>query len=241
MRRVAGKGLGVRRGGVFGRRSGGDAVERVGDGGVVSGGGGEGLAGKTPTGFAGEAATVGLELCDEGGVVGHAGYDGYVIEVLGRGADHGGAADVDVFDEVAERDGGLGGGLLESVEIDHDHVDGLDAVGGDGGFVFLVAANVEQATVDFGMEGLYAAIEHFGETGEIADVFDGEAGLAEGAGGAAGGDHLHAKSGQGPGKLHQAGLVCNAQQRTPNLFFLAHFQLLTFGPASSRQLVAPAG
>ena len=49
---------------------------------------------------------------------------------------------------MAEGDAGLGGGLLEGVEVDDHHVDGLDAVGGDGGLVLRVAANVEQAAVD---------------------------------------------------------------------------------------------
>ena len=48
---------------------------------------------------------------------------------------------------MAEGDAGLRGSLLEGVEIDDDHVDGLDAVRGDGGFVLGVAADVEQAAV----------------------------------------------------------------------------------------------
>jgi hypothetical protein len=72
------------------------------------------------------------------------GDDGYVFEVLGGGTDHGWAADVDVFDEMAEGYAGLGRGLFEGVEIDDDHVDGQDAVFGDGGFVLGFAADVEQ-------------------------------------------------------------------------------------------------
>ena len=109
----------------------------------------------------------------ESGIVGDAGDDGDVFKVLGGGADHRRAADVDVFDEVAEGDAGLGGGLLEGVEVDDHHVDGLDAVGGDGGFVLGVAADVEQAAVDLGMEGLDAAVEHLRKAGEFADVLDG--------------------------------------------------------------------
>ena len=59
-------------------------------------------------------------------VVGGGGDDGDVGEVFGGGADHGGAADVDVFDDLVEGDVGFGGGLLEGVEVDDDHVDGLD-------------------------------------------------------------------------------------------------------------------
>ncbi len=160
------------------------------------------------------------------GVVGNAGDDGDVFKVFGGGADHGGAADVDVLDEVAEGDAGLGGGFLKGVEIDDDHVDGLDVVLGDGGFVFGVAADVEQAAVDLGMKGLDAAVEHLREAGEVADVFDVEAGVAEGAGGAAGGDQLDAEAGKGLGELDQAGLVGYAQQGTPDLLLRAHVHSL---------------
>ena len=200
MRRVVGKAAGVGRGGGFGRGGFGDLVEGVGDGGVVGGGEGEGLLGQPPAGFAAERAAVGFQFFDQGGIIGDAGDDGDVFKVLGGGADHGGAADVDVLDEVAEGDAGLGGGLLEGVEVDHHHVDGLDAVRGDGGFVLVVAADVEQAAVDLGMEGLDAAVEHLGKAGEVADVLDGEAGFAQGAGGAAGGDQFDAEAGQDAGQ-----------------------------------------
>ena len=111
---------------------------------------------------------------------------------------------------MAEGDAGLGGGLLEGVEVDDDHVDGLDRVLGDGGLVFGVAADVEQAAVHLGVEGLDAAVEHLGKAGEVADVLDGEAGIAKRAGGAAGRDEFDAEAGQCLGKLHQARLIGNA-------------------------------
>ena len=114
---------------------------------------------------------------------------------------------------MSEGDAGLGGGLLEGVEIDDDHIDGLDAVSGDGGFVLGVAADVEEAAVDAGVERFDAAVEHFGEAGEVADVLDGEAGFAEGAGGAAGGDELDAEAGERFGEIDEAGLICHAEQR----------------------------
>ena len=46
---------------------------------------------------------VGGELFGEERVVGGGGDDGDVCEVLGGGADHGGAADVDVFDDLVRR------------------------------------------------------------------------------------------------------------------------------------------
>ena len=90
----------------------GNRVKRVGDGGVVGGGGGEGLLGEPPAGFAGKRAVVGFQFFDERGVIGDAGDDGDVFEVFGGGADHGGAADVDVFDEVSEGNAGLGAAVF---------------------------------------------------------------------------------------------------------------------------------
>jgi len=152
-----------------------------------------------------------LQFFGEGDVVAGLGDDGYVLEVLGGGADHGWAADIDVFDEMAEGDIGLRCSLFEGVEVDDDHVDGHDAVLGDGGFVLGFASDVEQAAVNSGVEGFDAAVEHFGEAGEVADVFDFEAGVAEGAGGAAGGDELHAEAGERLREGDETGFVGDAE------------------------------
>ena len=77
-------------------------VEGVGDGRVIGGGERKGLPGQPPAGFAAESAVGGLQFLNQGGIIGHAGDDGHVFKVLGGGADHRGAADVDVFDEMTE-------------------------------------------------------------------------------------------------------------------------------------------
>src|SRR5262249_16038141 len=109
-------------------------------------------------------------------------------------------------------DAGLGGGFLKCIEIDDHHVDGHDAVSSYGCFMFGVAADVEEATVDAGMECFDAAIEHFGEAGKVADVLYGESGVAESASGASGGDQLHTKAREGFREIDQAGLVGDAEQ-----------------------------
>jgi len=55
----------------------------------------------------------------------------------------------------------------------------------DGRAVFGLLANVQNATMNFGVQGLYAAVEHLGKTSEIGDVQDGEPGFAQDAGSAA--------------------------------------------------------
>ena len=54
------------------------------------------------------------------------------LVVLGRRAEHGRPADVDVLDGVLERHVGLGDGHLERIEVHRDQVDRADAVLGEG-------------------------------------------------------------------------------------------------------------
>ena len=59
----------------------------------------------------------------------------------------------------------------------------------------------------FGMEGLYAAIQHLGKPSEFGYVFHGNARVAQQLGGATGGDEFYAHAGQLAGKVHQSGLI----------------------------------
>src|SRR5579871_3281566 len=117
---------------------------------------------------------------------------------------------------MAESDTGLGSSLLKCVEIHHHHIDGLDAVCGDGGFVFGVATDIKQTAVDKGMKGFYATVEHLGKAGQIADVLYCQAGSAQCLGGSAGGDQFNAKAGKGLGEVDQAGLIGDAEQGAAN-------------------------
>ena len=157
----------------------GNAFERRGDGGIVGGGGGEGFLRQSPLGFERERAAGAGEFFGDGRIVGRRRDDGDIVKILGGGADHGGSADVDVLDQLLERHAGLGGGFFEGVEIDHDHVDGLDAVLGDGGDVRGILAAMQDAAVHLGMQRLDPAVEHFREAGEFGDVFDRDAGVAQ--------------------------------------------------------------
>jgi hypothetical protein len=60
------------------------------------------------------------------------------------------------------------------------------------------------------MERLDAAVEHFGETSQIGDVFHGQAGFAESAGGAASGDEANPVTGEGSGEFGETGFVGDA-------------------------------
>ncbi len=204
-----------------------DALEGGGDGGIVGGGGGEGFLREAPLGFVREGAAGAFEFAGDGIVVGGGSDDGDVVKILGGRADHGGAADIDVLDQFFEGDSGLGRGFLEGVEIHDDHVDGGDAVLGDGGDVLGIFAAMEDAAVDFGMKRLDAAVEHFRESGEFGDVFDHDAGVAEELGGAAGGDEFDAEGGELAGEIDESGFVGDAENGAANLGRCRHDGPLT--------------
>ena len=102
--------------------------------------------------------------------------------VLGRGADHGGTADVDVLDAGFEI-GALGDGCFERIEADDEEIDRLDVVRTHGGGVIRVVADGEQAAMDLGMQRLHPAVHHFGEAGHVRNPDGGQAGLSEYLGG----------------------------------------------------------
>ncbi len=93
-----------------------------------------------------------LEFIRDGIVIAGRGHDRDVVKILGGGTDHGRTADVDVFDQLFERDSGLGSGLFEGVEIHDDHVDGGNAVFGNGGHVLGVIAAVKNPAVNLGVQ-----------------------------------------------------------------------------------------
>ena len=107
-------------------------------------------------------------------------------------------------------------GLLESVEIHHHHIDGLDAVSRHGGFVLRVAANVEQASMHARVQRLHSAIEHLRKTGQFADVLDRQTGLAQRLCRPAGRNQLNPKTFERPRKFDEPAFVGNTQQRPPN-------------------------
>ena len=98
----------------------------------------------------------------------------------------------------------------EGVEVDDDEVDGRDALSLQLGDVLRQVAAGEDAGVDGGMERLDAAVEDLGEAGELGDGLDGDAGVGEGAMGAAGGVELDAEGGEAAGEARR-GLSCRGR------------------------------
>ena len=132
--------------------------------------------------------------------------------VLGRRADHGRPADIDVLDAVGIRLVGRDG-RLERVEIHHQQVDRPDPVGGERGLVLGVVADREQAAMHRRMQRLHPAVHHLGETGQVGDLRHRQAGILQRPVSAARRDQGDAALVQRPGEVDEAGLVGNREER----------------------------
>ena len=197
-----------------------DLVQARADGGIVIGGGAEDFPGEPPFGIEGECAAGRAEFREDCGVIFRRGDDGDVLVILGSGAQHGGPADVDVLDQLLEVGSCLGGNVFEAVEVDDHHIDGYDTVRLYGCHVFGAGAHGEDAAGDFGMHGLDAAVQHFGKSGDVADIGDGNARVAQEARGAAGGDEFGTHGGEGGCEFEDAGFVGDAEEYARDLCHL---------------------
>jgi hypothetical protein len=70
----------------------------------------------------------------------------------------------------------------------------------------------EEAAVDFGVQSLDAAAEHFRPAGELGNIADGDSSFAEELGGAASGEDFDAESGEFLRKVHDFRFVENADE-----------------------------
>ncbi|MCY1240520.1 hypothetical protein D9M72_533730 [compost metagenome] len=127
--------------------------------------------------------------------------------VLGRRAQHGRAADVDVLDRVGQGAVILGHGLLERVQVHHQQVDRRDAVLGQRGHVLGQVAACQDAAVHLRVQRLDAAVEHFREAGVVGHLRHGQAAVGQQLGGAAGGKQRDAERVQFAREIDDAGLV----------------------------------
>ena len=137
--------------------------------------------------------------------------------ILGGAPEHGRAADVDVLDGFLHCDVRPGHRLLERIKIHHDQVNRLDPVFFHLRLVAGIAAQIEQTAVNLRMQRLHATGEHFRESGVIAQFDDGQAGLPQSPGGAAGGNQFHFRRDQRLRQRDEPGLIVNRDECAPNL------------------------
>lgn len=165
---------------------------------------------------------------------------------FGRAAQHGRAADIDVFYGVFKAAIGLGDRRFEGVEIHHHHVDRFDAVLLHLGHVRGVVAHAEQAAVHLGVQGLHPAIEHLGKTGVFRNILDRNTFLPQQVGRAARRKDLDPEIRQFPGKSDDTGFIRNTDQRALDdghilLSFPAENTFLTTSAATWPQPRHPLG
>ena len=109
----------------------------------------------------------------------------HVLVVFCSSTEHGGAADVDLLDDVVPADIQAGHRLLEGVEIDADEVDRRDPMGLEVGDVLGDIASGKNPTVHGRMERDNAMTEHLGEAGQLLERRHGDALVGEESSGAA--------------------------------------------------------
>ena len=190
------------------------AAQPLGNGAVVGVGGLEHTQRKLSARCKRGCAVVGAHLGQDGAVACRVGYHGNAGEVLGGGAQHGRAADVDVLDAGTEVGAGFNR-LLEGIEVHHHHVDHLDAVLFGLGHMLRVVALGKKAAVHRRVQRLHAAVHHLGELGNLVDGGNGNAGLCDNASRAARRDYLRTEFlGQRAGELDYAGLVRHRHKNT---------------------------
>src|SRR5712691_7047025 len=113
-----------------------------------------------------------LELGSDAIVIGGIGYYGDALKILGGGAQHGGTADVDVFDELFRGEFLLGGSSFKGIQVDDDEVNRGDAVLGGLLLIFGMIAAKQQPAMHFGVQSLHAPAEPFRELQDSGFVKD---------------------------------------------------------------------
>ena len=182
-----------------------DSGEPLADRRVIGGGQRIGLGGE------GAALLQGSLAPGHSGVIRGVGDDSDMGVVLGSGAHHAGAADVDILDDLVAG-ATLGDRLHEGVEVHHHQIDRADVMLGHGGQMLGIIAHGQQAAVHLGMQGFHPAVHHLGKAGEIGNVAHRKARIAQGLCRTTGGDQIHTLCRQRPAQLDKACLVGNRKQ-----------------------------
>ena len=180
---------------------------------VVSGSVAENLGSQTTARFQCSVA-VSLEFFQHGGIVGIVDHYRHESMVLGRTAQHGRSADVDVFNGILKRSSLFLNSLLERIEVHHHHVDGRNVVGLHLLHVLWIGAHGKQTTVYLRVQSLHATVHNFREAGHIADTDGFHACGLQRFAGAAGRDNFKTQFGKFLSKRHYAFFIAHTDNRS---------------------------
>ena len=176
------------------------------DGGVVGGGAGIGVRRQAAAQRRRGGTAVGFHLRHHRGVIGGVGDHGDAFVVLGRGADQGRSADVDVLDAGGEI-AAAGDGLLERVKVHHHQIDCGDTVPVHGANMLGQGAAGQDPAVHQRVQRLDPAVHDLWKAGVITDLAHLDAGIGKRPGRAAGRQDIHPAGGEESAQLLEPGLV----------------------------------
>ena len=94
-----------------------------------------------------------------------------IVVILGGGADHRRAADVDIFDAIVERSA-AGDRCLERIKIHDKDIDRRDAMRQHRCLMFGVFPYRQKPAVNFRMQGFHPSVHEFREAGQFGDLAD---------------------------------------------------------------------
>ena len=159
---------------------------------IVVGGLDKRLNGEAFAQFQRRLAPVIAHRFQDGVVIARVHHHGDRFVILGRAPNHGGPADIDLFDGFRQGDVRFRDRRFKRIEVHHDEIDWLEAALFRLGLMQRVAPLVEQAAMDARMKRLDPPFQHFRKIGEARDVSHGHSFLAQQVGRAAGGNNIDA-------------------------------------------------
>ena len=85
-----------------------------------------------------------------------------------------------------------------------------------------VVASMQDASMNLRMQRLNAPIQHFGKSGQLRNIFYGNAGIAQQLGGASSRNQFDTQLGKLTGEIDQSGFIGNAKNGAGNFLSLIH-------------------
>ncbi len=154
-----------------------DRTQIVADSGVVLCRMGEYLAGQVIARGVAQSAAVMFEFIKNARIILAVDDHADVGMILRRRTQHGGAANIDIFDRRGQTAAGLRNRFLKRIKINHNQIDRKNSMLFH--YRVILSAPAKQATMDFRMQGLDSAGHDFRKAGIFGNLDHFEAGFAQ--------------------------------------------------------------